>query len=195
MRLRSVLLSALLVAIATMGPIVAYAGIAVVYPKSSQTVSVDTTPPITFAQGADYTQANTLGFASAFALSDNNGAFGITLSSLSGGTVTIDKYVHAVADATISTFKVQIGTAISGTLDATEVESLKIRLWTGGTPPTADGSVGVCAVLDLESALDAESSATCAGNQTVYVQVVFQLASGSAGSSTVAIRPSSLVFV
>lgn len=190
----SIALGVLLVAVTLTTPLIAYAGITVVYPKSTHTVGVDATPPITFAQGADYAAANTQGFASAFALIDNDGAFTITLNSLAGGNVTIDKYANLVADATISTFKVQIGTAVSGTLDAAELESLKIRLWTGGAPPTTDNSAGICAILNLESAADAESSTTCAGNQTVFIQVVYQLASGASGSSTVAVRPSSLVF-
>jgi len=194
MRLRGLTLGTLLLAISIVGPVVAYAGISVIYPKATHSVNVNTSPQITFAQGSDYSTANTLGFASAFTLTDNSAAFTMTLSSLSGGSITIDKYVHLVATSAISTFKVQVATAASGTLDATELEVLKVRLWTGGTAPTADGSSGVCAVLDLESAVDTESAATCNGNQTVYVQVVFQLATGSAGTSTVAVRPSSIVF-
>jgi hypothetical protein len=194
MRVRGLTLGTLLMAIAILGPAIAYAGVTVIYPKATHSVNVDTTPPLTFAQGSDYAQANSVGFASAFTLIDNSAAFTMTLSSLSGGAITIDKYVHLVAASTVSTFKAQIATAASGTLDATEIEVLKVRLWTGGTPPTADGSSGVCAVLDLEAALDTESGTTCAGNQTVYVQVVFQLATGSAGSSSVSIRPSSIVF-
>lgn len=190
---RNLFIGVLLGAIAAITPVVAYAGVTVVYPKSTHTVNVNTTPPITFAQGADYTVANNNGFASAFTLIENNGAFTVTLSSLSGGSVTIDKYANAVATATVTTFKMQVGTAVSGTLDSTEIEILKIRLWTGGTPPTVDGSVGVCAVLDLESAVDTESAATCAGSQTVFIQVVYQLAAGAVGSSTVATRPSSII--
>lgn len=194
MRARGLTLGTLLLGISIVGPVVAYAGVTVIYPKATHSVTVNASPPITFAQGTDYATANTLGFASAFTLTDNDAAFTMTLSALSGGAVTIDKYVHIVATAGVTSYKIQVGTAASGTLDATEIEVLKVRLWTGGTPPTADGSAGVCAVLDLESALDTESTASCNGNQTVFVQVVFQLASGSAGSSTVAVRPSSIVY-
>jgi len=191
---KSLFLAALLAAVTIFAPFIAYAGVTVVYPKSTHTVNVNTSPPIVFAQGADYAEANSGGFASAFSLVDNDAAFTLTLSALSGGSVTIDKYANLVADASIDTFKAQVGTAVAGTLDAAEISMLKIRLWTGGSAPTADNSAGVCAVLDLESALDTESATTCDGAQTVFVQVVYTLATGSAGSSTVAVRPSSIVF-
>jgi hypothetical protein len=191
---KSISLTLLLAGVAALSPIIAYAGVTVVYPKSTHTVNVNASPPITFAQGADYASANANGFASAFTLVDANAAFTITLSALSGGNVTIDKYANLVAGASITSFKMQIATAVSGTLDATEIVVLRIRLWTGGTPPTADNSTGVCAVLNLEALVNTESGTTCGGNQTVFVQVLYELGTGSAGSSTLALRPSSIVF-
>lgn len=192
MRAKNWMLGAILVAVAILGPTVAYAGVSVIYPSSTHTVTT-ATPPITFGSGSDYTLANTLGFASSFATVDAAAAFTITLSGLAGGTVTIDNYTAISKASGVTSYKVQVATAVSGTLDASEITTLKIRLWTGATAPTADGSAGVCAVLDLESVLDTESSASCTGS-LVKVQVVYALATLASGSSTVAIRPSSIVF-
>jgi len=70
---------------------------------------------------------------------------------------------------------------------------LKLRFWTGATAPTADDSTGVVAVLDLTAAVDTETATTIAGSQTVFVQLVCEYASGTTGSSSVSIQPSSIV--
>lgn len=186
-------LSVLLVMIATVGPLIAYAGVTLLYSQSEHTVRVNTTPPISFLQGSDYSAAQNASLATGFATQDNGAAFLITLSGINGGNYTIDKYVHVSKNSGTTSYKVQIATAIAGTLDATEIQDLKVRFWTGGTAPTTNYSSGVCAFLNLEDAVNTESSGTCTAS-TVYVQVVFQIAENSAGSSTVAIRPSSIVF-
>ena len=182
----------LLVAIAIMAPLVSYAGVSLIYPDSTITNNVNANPPITWAQGADYTLAQSNGFAGSFSTSNNAAAFTLTVSGLSGGTVTTDKLVNVVATSGVSTFKVKISTAQSVGLSPTPT-TLKLRFWTGATAPTADGSAGVVAVLDLTSALNTETAATILGSQTVFVQIVCTFASSTSGSSSVSIQPSSIV--
>lgn len=193
-RLKTLGLAVLLAGMAIVGPLVAYAGVTVIYPSTTVTTDIDTTPPITFAAGADHALAVDVGFAGALSTIDNAGAFTLTASGLSGGSVTIDKLTNIVANDDVGTFKLQVATALvpSGGFNP---DTLKVRLWTGGTAPTADGDSSVCGVLDLEAALNTETSTTCAGNQTVFVQLVYALPSGAAGSGVVSLRPSSIAFV
>ena len=185
------LLLPLLIAIALLAPVVSYAGVSLIYPDSTITSDANTSPPITWTQGADYTIAQSNGFAGSFATSDNDAGFTITVSGLSGGTVTIDDLVNATATSGVSTFSVKISSALSGTLTAPT--TLKLRFWTGATAPTDDGDAQVAAVLDLTAALDTETATTIAGSQTVFVQLVCEYASSTTGSSDVSIQPSSIV--
>ena len=180
-----------LVCISISAPLVSYAGVSLIYPSSTITSSVNSSPPITWTQGTDYPSASALGFAGSFAQTNNAASFTLTVSGLSGGTVTIDKLVNVVATSGVATYKIQITTALAGTLSPAPT-TLKLRFWTGETAPTADGSAGVITVLDLKSALNTETAATIAGNQSVFVQLVYQLASSTTGSSTVSIAPSSI---
>lgn len=182
-------LSILLIAIAIAAPLLSYAGVSLIYPDSTITSNV-MTPPITWAQGDDYSEAATLGYAGSFALANSDSSFTVTVSGLSGGTVTIDKLLNCVADSGVTTFKVKISSALTGTL--TSPTTLKLRFWTGATAPTADGSTGVQAVLDLTDVVDTETTATIAGDQTVFVQIVCELPTDSSGSSSVSIQPSSI---
>lgn len=181
----------LLIFISALAPLVSYAGVSLIYPGSTLTGGINTSPPITWDSGTDYAKASGLGFAGLFTTTNNAASFTLTVSGLSGGTVTVDKLLNVVATSGIATYKIQITTALSGTLSPAPT-TLKLRFWTGVTAPTADGSAGVITVLDLKSALDTETSATIAGGQTVFVQVVYTLASATTGSSTVSIAPSSI---
>jgi hypothetical protein len=191
-RKSSMLLYVLLVAISLVAPLVSFAGVSLIYPGSTITANVNTSPPITWAQGQDYSKAQTYGFASSFTASNNAGSFTLTVSGLSGGTVTIDKLLNCSATSAVSTFKIQISSALSGSLSPTPT-TLKLRFWTGATAPTADGSTGVITVLDLTQAQGTQTAATISGSQTVYVQIVVTYASATTGSSTVSIQPSSIV--
>jgi hypothetical protein len=184
-------LTGLLVGMAVVGPMVAYAGVSVIWPSSTATVDVDEAPPITFAAGSDHAQAQTIGFAGAFSAGNNAASFTLSLNGLSGGTVTIDNLTYITREASVASYKVQIATAIGGGINPS---TLKVRLWTGGTAPTADGDASVCAVLDLEAALNTESSAACTA-AGVKVQLVYTLPTGqTTQSDTVSIRPSSVTF-
>jgi hypothetical protein len=197
MNLKNMGLGLLLAGIAVVGPLIAYAGVSVIYPSSPHTADVNTSPPITFDSGADYTQAASLGFAGSFTQTNNDASFTITLSGLSGGTVTIDKYTTITATDKVDTFKMQVASALTGTLTAPTV--LKIRVWdpaVSATAPSADGDANVCAYLSLAAALNTESSGPiCGGDATYNVQVIYQLPNTSSGSSAVSIRPSSIAFV
>lgn len=183
------LATGLLVVLAILGPLVAYAGITVIYPAATLTTDVDESPPITFAAGADHAQAQTIGFSSAFTAADNSGAFTLTVNGLSGGNITIDDLVTITKAAEVTSFKMDIDTAYSGTLTP---DVYAVRLWTGGTAPTVDGDAQVCAVLDLTASV--ESAASCTAT-TVKVQVIIELPSGmTTESGTVTVRPSSIVF-
>jgi hypothetical protein len=170
---------------------VAYAGVSVIWPSTTATVDVDEAPPINFTAGSDHAQAQTIGFAGAFTQGNNGGSFTLTLNGLSGGTVTIDNLTYIQHEATVSSYKVQVATAIGGGINPT---TLKVRLWTGGTAPTADGDASVCAVLDLEAAANTESSTSCTATG-VKVQLVYQLPTGqTTQADSVSLRPSSIVF-
>ena len=191
-------LGALLMAIAVLGPLVAYAGITVVYPKSNLSVAISTTPPIVFDQGADYNMSTNLTLASGWIGFNNNASFNITFNGLSGANVTVDRMVHVNATAFVDTWKLQVGTAyVASGLESNEINILKIRAWEGGTAPTADNDAAVCAYLDLEAAVDTESTQpggnTC--DDDVNLQFIIDLVDGANGSGTVSIRPSSITFV
>ncbi len=185
---RRPVLYALLVAIALFGPMIAFAGVSVVWPGSPFTVDVDETPPITFAAGEDHAQAQTIGFANALTTDDNAGSFSLSLFGLSGGSVTIDRFVNITKLATVSEFRFEATNTISGIAP----DTLKARFWTGATPPTSDGDAQVCAVLDMTTT--GESTTACSGG-TVQMQVIYALPSSqTTESDIVTIRPSSIVF-
>lgn len=189
-KMKSVLLTSLLVAMALLGPTVAYAGVSVVWPESDVGAGVDTTPPLTFSAGTDHADANTLGFIDpAFSATNNGASFTLTLNGLSGGTVTIDDVVNLSVGSGVASHKVEVSTAAA---DATQFTVLKLRLWTGSTAPTADGDAQVCAVLDLTSTADTESANAC--TKSTKMQLIIELPDGSSASDTVSIRPSSIVF-
>lgn len=188
---KSTLLGSLLVGIAVVGPMVAYAGVSVIWPSTTATVDVDEAPPITFLVGTDHAKANTIGFAGAFTAGNNAGSFTLQMNGLSGGQITVDNLTHVKKETSITSYKLQVATAIGGGINPS---TLKVRLWTGATPPTADGDSQVCAVLDLEAAANTESSASCTAVD-VFVQLVYALPTGqTTQSDTVSIRPSSIVF-
>lgn len=190
-RLKGMTLTALLVAMATIGPMVAYAGVSVIWPTTTVTADVDEAPPITFLVGSDHARANTIGFAGAFTATNNAGSFTLTMNGLSGGQVTVDNLTHIKRETSVTSYKLQIATAIGGGINP---DTLKVRLWTGATPPTADGDSQVCAVLDLESAANTESSAACTAVD-VFAQLIYKLPTGqTTQSDSVGVRPSSIVW-
>lgn len=186
------ILTVLLAAIAVTGPMVAYAGVSVVYPESTFTADVDEAPPITFAAGGDHAQANSIGFAGTFNKDNNDGSYSLTVNGLSGGKWTIDNMTKVSNETSVSSYKVTIDTALGPGISPT---TFKIRLWTGLTAPSADADAQVCAVLDLTAAQGTETTGSCGDVDGVFVQVIYELPdSQTTQSDTVKIRPSSIVF-
>ena len=183
------LLYVLLIAISISAPAISYSGVSLIYPDSSITANVNASPPITWSQGADYLVAQSNGFSGSFLTSDNAAAFTLTVSGLSGGTVTIDKLVNVIASSGVATFKLKISSSLSGSL--TVPNSLKLRFWTGSNAPTVDGDA--IAVLDLTATLGTETATAIPGNQTIFVQLVCTYATGTTGSSSVSMRPSNII--
>jgi hypothetical protein len=186
---KEAILYILLIGIALLVPTISFAGVSLIYPDSTFTTDVNTSPPITWDQGNDYPLAQSLSFAGSFATSDNDASFTLTVSGLSGGTVTIDKLLNLTAASSVSTYKMKISSALAGTLSPAPTNAT-LRFWTGATAPTSDGAA--LAVLDLTAVLNTETSTTIAGNQVVYVQLICEYASSTAGSSSVSIQPSSI---
>lgn len=187
---KELILIALLATISVLAPMVSYAGVSLIYPSSQITNNVNTNPPIRWAQGQDYSSAQSNGFAGSFTATNNAASFTLTVSGLSGGTVTIDKLVNCTAGSGVSTFRIQISSALSGTLSPAPT-TLKVRLWTGATAPTNDGDAQVAGVLDL-TASQGTQTAVISGNQVLFVQIICALGSSTTGSSSVSIQPSSI---
>jgi hypothetical protein len=188
---KEAILYILLIGIALLVPTISFAGVSLIYPDSTFTTDVNTSPPITWDQGNDYTLAESLSFAGSFATTDNDAAFTLTVSGLSGGNVTIDKLLNLTAVSSVSTYKMMISSALADTLNPAPL-TLKLRFWTGPTAPTSDLDAQVEAVLDLKAALNTETSDPIAGNQVVYVQLICEYDSGTTGTDSVSIQPSSI---
>ena len=186
---REYVLFILLIGISIAAPLISYAGVSLIYPDSTISTDVNTNPPISWEQGTDYTLASSLGFAGSYSGTNNDASFTLTFSGLSGGTVTVDKLFNVVATSDVTTYKTKISSALAGTL--TTPTTLKLRFWTGATPPTSDGEA--ITVLDLQSIVDTETVSNLSGDGTIFVQLVCEYQSGSTGSSSVSIQPSSIV--
>jgi len=190
------LLYVLLVGVALLAPLVSYAGISLIYPGSRFTSDVSTSPPIRWSTGDDYALASDLGFASGYTSKDNTASFVLTISGVSGGSVTVDKLLELTAVGYVTSFKIKIATALSGTLLPVP-DTLKLRIWAGATAPTEDTDTSVEAVVDLKGDAGDESVAiTQAATTTYFVQLVYAWDTArvnASGSSTVEIQPSSIV--
>lgn len=210
--LKSLVLGTLLTGLALFSPLVAHAGIQVVYPESAHTVDINTTPPIQFDKGGDFARAQSLGFLGGWSGKNNNASFDLTLSGLSGGILQIDHYINATAVADINTFKFEVSSALDtgGTLDPdapdNEIESFYLCAWYGTVAPTNPPVAGsectdpgantvVCASLNLESVAGTESTGgPCPDTPDLQLQIYLDLKDDSTGTNSVSIRPSSITF-
>lgn len=190
MNWKNVSLGVLLVGIAVVGPMVAYAGITAIYPNSTTTLGVDATPPITFDQGADYATAANIGFAASWDGDNNNASYTIDLNGLAGGNVTIDELTNITVESSVSSFRMNL---TGGATDA-DITTLKLRLWTGGTAPTGDGDAQVCSYLDLTASDGTLSTGTCGSGSLVRMQFEYVLAAEGTVAESITIRPDSIVW-
>ena len=180
----------LLILISLTFPLLSYAGVSLIYPPSTITADVNQNPPITWAQGNDYTLASNSGFAGSFTTANNAASFTLTVSGLSGGNVTIDRLLNVTATSRVTSFTVKISTALSGSLTP---NILKLRFWTGGTAPTSDSDSGVAGVLDL-TATAGTATASMNGGTTYKVQLIFALPSSvTTQTATVSIQPDQII--
>lgn len=186
---KTVLMGTLLGGMSIMGPMVAYAGVNVVYPGSVQTADVDESPPITFSAGADHSTAQSAGFAGSFVSSENGAQWNLTFNGLSDGKVTIDDAVNVTVESAVTSYKMKVSSALGTGIDPT---TFKIRLYNGSTAPSADGDSQVCAVLDLTSAQGTETTNSC-DSLDRKIQVIYELPEGqTTESDTVTVQPSSI---
>lgn len=185
-------LVAILLMIGMIGPSVAFAGVSVVYPESTQTTTVDTTPAINFDQGTDWSTAKGEGWVSSWSGSNNNGSYSLSVNGLSGGKLTVDDLVNVSEASAVSSYEMEVSTALGaggGTL--TTPNTLKIRLWNDtGSAPSADGDANVCATLDLTAAAGTASGGDC--STSTKMQLIYDLPSGASESSDVKIRPTNI---
>jgi hypothetical protein len=178
---------AMLIAIAFAVALVTYAGVTLVYEKSTITVGA-VAPPLKWAQGSDYTTAYNLGYATGWTLSGAETYFSITVKGSPELEITIDDIFRVVeTDSRVASFKVEITDAISGTLKSPtdKITTLKLRFWTGDNPPTTDDqAVGV---LDLEGNAGAKTAAMSI-DDTLKVQIIIKLASDARESESAIVK-------
>lgn len=207
------ILTGIIALVAVFGPWVAYAGVSVIYPESAHTIDVNDSPPITFAQGGDYTDASSLGFLSSWVSANDGASFTITVSALGGGELIIDDYVTATVDASVTSFTYELSTAIAyGTLTNANFVSFYLCAWqqSGASPaptnsegsecgdPDGAGGTEVCGSLDLESAATTKSTGGPCDDApaTTKMQLYLKMGSGAndATPATVSIRPADILF-
>lgn len=194
---KSSTLTVLLVALSLVGPAVAYAGVQVVWPASTDTLNVNEDPPITFDTGDDFPSAKSNNFTGDWVGHNNNASYTVTLSGLSGGNLTVDKWLNVTVNSAIQDFKLNITEGIGeDTLGKSSIEYATIRLWnaTNGDPaPANNGSLTSQCELSLQASVGT-ASPTCpdpstlwgAGNQ-LKMQVVYELADDVSGFEDVSI--------
>lgn len=137
-----------------------------------------TTEGLSFEKGADFAQAENLGWVSNFTLGDGNASFNLTLHGLPGGTITVDDMVTANRTSEEG-FRVNVTDALDGEASVT------IRFWNGTTPPTSDADANVCAVVDTSAAGMANGTCTA---QHVHLQYVITTPDGAASISSFAFQ-------
>lgn len=195
-RWRGTTLTALLTAMALIGPAVAYAGVSVVWPDSTKTVNVNQDPPIRFFQGSDFDVAKANNFTKGWTGHNTNASYEVTISGLSGGNLTIDQLLNLTVETTVTSYKINVSEALTGALEP-DVVSLKLRVWDEGlgSAPTSDGDASVDCVLELKGASAGTASGSCdqsATDESIHMQLHLELAEDATATdqATVKIRPS-----
>lgn len=158
---KSATLTVLLVAMSLVGPAVAYAGVDVIWPESTNTVNINQDPPIQFdANSTDFRTAQANNFTGSWTGSNNNASYTVTVSGLSGGNVTIDKWLNVSYKEAVDSYDINITDdtlAAVGptTLTSSEVNFIGYRVWdASGSAPTTNTSASVLCWVNLENASD-----------------------------------------
>lgn len=156
--------------------LVGYAAISLTYDPSKLDVGVKADPLI-WESGSDYSTAVSRGYASGFVQSTNKTYMNVTINGLPEVTLVIDELLEIQNQSAVTSFNVEISTAISGTLvTQSRIDTLKLRFWKGGTPPTDDSVPN----LDLTAA---QGTTTADINpdttDTIKVQLVAKFNSGT----------------
>lgn len=163
---------AILIAILLSIALITYTGVNLIYSPSTITVGV-VKPPLLWEQGGDYGTASSLGYATGWSLSTNKTYFSITVRGSPELTVIIDDIFRIVNTTNVVSFRVEIATAISGSLKTPtdKIETLTLEFW--------DDTRGVIGTLNLEG-----SVGTTTGDLTILdnhdmlkVRIIIELAS------------------
>jgi hypothetical protein len=204
-------LYAILGSIALIVPLFSYAGVTLIYPSSTTTVNVSSSPPITYASDTDYTTAANNGLAASFTTTNQGASYTVTVKGLSGGSMTADQWIKINAVTGVSQFTSQISSALTST---TGITSLKLRYWDSGlssTAPTSDTANNVIGTIDLKagtagtsisfnSAYNTNAGATASTMATVAktaagvkVQLIVTLIDSSTANASVSLQPTGIV--
>jgi len=190
---------AILIAILLSIALITYTGVHLIYGTSTITVGVVELYPLKWAQGDDYLKAESLGYAKGWILSTQETRFSITVNGTPGLTVIIDDIFRVVNTTNVESFKVEIATAISGSLKSPidKIITLKLRFWDGDTPPTRDTDPQVKGVLNLEGDAGTKTNAMIInGNYDMLkVQIIIELDSNALTTdyATVEIRLTDII--
>jgi len=131
-------LIAILIAILLSIALITYTGVHLIYSPSTITVGVVELYPLKWKQGDDYNTAYNLGYAKGWSLSTKETHFNIIVNGTPGLTVIIDDIFSVYNTTNVVSFKVEIATAISGSL-VNKITTLKLRFYNASDPiPTAD---------------------------------------------------------
>ena len=172
---------AILIAILLSIALITYTGVNLIYSPSTITVGV-AKPPLLWEQGSDYTTAASLGYATGWSLSTNKTYFSITVRGSPELRVEIDDIFRVVNTTNVASFKVEIATAISGSLVG-KINTLTLEFW--------DDS-GVKGTLNLLAIQGTKTGAMTIDDDydMLKVRIIIELASGAltTDSATVEIR-------
>lgn len=191
--LKESVLTIVLVGLALTGPMVAYAGISVVYPDSFGGSSVKDTPGITFSEGTDWDTAQGDGFLDNATMTTDGSSTNVefNMNGLIDGEVTIDDAIN-VSLSGVSSFKLDV----TGAASSADIDIFEVCVWTGTTTPSSCDSSesAVCIELDLTTA--SESSNACSNGLDAKVMIHLKLKDTAAASldSDATFKPSSITY-
>ncbi|MEM2928329.1 MAG: hypothetical protein QXP60_05140 [Nitrososphaerota archaeon] len=171
---------AILIAILLSIALITYTGVNLIYSPSTITVGV-VKPPLLWEQGGDYGTASSLGYATGWALSTNKTYFSITVKGSPELTVIIDDIFRIVNTTNVASFKVEIATAISGSLVG-KIDTLTLEFW--------DDTRGVVGTLNLKGSEGTKTAAMTILDDydMLKVRIIIILSSGALTTDTATVQ-------